>query len=61
MGIDVKDSVSKTTGHTTLTFENYRLENKLLQNLGDLMFMIISKTVHSKISPFIRISLGGSV
>ena len=59
MGIDVKVplskvSLSKATGHTTLTYQNYRLENKLLQELSDEMFIIISNTVQSKISPFIK-------
>ena len=59
MGIDVevplsKVPLSKTTGHTTLTFQNYRLENKLLQELGDEMFIIISNTVQSTISPLIK-------
>ena len=52
MGIDVKVSLSKTTEHTASTFQNYRLENKLLQELADQMFKIISNTVQSKISPF---------
>ena len=56
MGIDVKVPwskvlLSKTTGQTTWNFQNYRLENKLLQELGD---KIISNTVQSKISPFIK-------
>ena len=42
------------TGHTTSTFQNYSSENKLLQELGDEMFIIISNNVQSKISPFIR-------
>ena len=42
MGIDVEVSfpkvpLSKTTGHTTSTFQNYMLENKLLQELGEKM------------------------
>ena len=55
MGIDIKVTLSKTTGHTTLTFQNYRLENKLLQQLGDEVFIIISNTFQSKISLFIKI------
>ena len=54
MGIDIKVTLSKTTGHTTLTFQNYRLENKLLQQLGDEVFIIISNTFQSKISLFIK-------
>ena len=54
MGIDIKVTMSKTTGHTTLTFQNYRLENKLLQQLGDEVFIIISNTFQSKISLFIK-------
>ena len=42
------------TGHTTSTFQNYSSENKLLQELGDEMFIIISNNVQSKINPFIR-------
>ena len=57
MGIDAllpNVPLSKTTGHATSTFQNYRLENKLLQELGDEMFMIISSTVQSKINHFIK-------
>ena len=54
VGIDVKVPLSKTTGHTTLTFQNYRLENKLFQELGDEMFLVISNSVQSNISPFIN-------
>ena len=46
--------MSKTTGHTTSTFENYRLENRLLQDFGDEVDIIISNTVQSKSSPFIK-------
>ena len=42
------------TGHTISTFQNYSSENKLLQELGDEMFIIVSNTTQSKISPFIR-------
>ena len=40
MDIDVKVPLSKvplskTTGHTTSTFQNHRPENELLQELGD--------------------------
>ena len=42
MGIDVKVLLSKVplskiTGHATSTFQKYRLENKLLQELGQKM------------------------
>ena len=40
--------------HTTLTFQNLNPENKLLQELGDEMFRILSNTVQSKISPAIK-------
>ena len=58
MVIDVKlpfskVSFSKTTEHTTLTFQNYKLENKLLQELGEEIFIILLNTVQSKISHFI--------
>ena len=57
--IDIKvplsqESLPKTTWHTTLTLQNYSLEKKLLQELADEMFIIISITVRSKISPFIK-------
>ena len=52
--IDVKVPLSKTTGHTTSTFQNYTLGNKLLQELGEEMEIIISNTVQSKISRFIK-------
>ena len=59
MDIDVKVllskvSLSKITQHTTSTFQNYRLEDKLLQELDDEMFIIISNTFQSKIIPFIK-------
>ena len=59
MGIDVKVLLAevpllKATGHTTSAFQNYRLEKKLLQELGDAMFLIISNTVWTKINPFIK-------
>ena len=54
MGIDIKVALSKTTGHTTLTFQSYTLENKLLQQLGVEVFIIISNTFQSKISLFIK-------
>ena len=59
MSIDIKFplpkvSLPKTTGHTALAFQNYRLENKLLQELGKEIDMIISNTVQSKISSFIK-------
>ena len=54
MGTDVQVPLSKTTGHTTSTFQNYRLKNKLQHELGYEMFIIISSTVQSKIIPFIR-------
>ena len=62
-----KVTLPKATGHTTLTFQNYRLKKKLLQELektkqkkelGNEMFMIISSTVQSKISPFSRFIWG---
>ena len=43
MGIDVKVHLLKTTGHT-LTFQNYRLRNKLLEELSGKIFVIISNT-----------------
>ena len=59
MATDVKTSLQKvllpkTTGHTALTFQNYWLEIKLLQELGDDMFIITSNTVQSNISLFIK-------
>ena len=47
MGIDVKEALSKaslseTLGHTTSTFQNYRLENKLLQELVGETDIIVS-------------------
>ena len=47
-----KVSFSKTTEHT-LTFQNYKLQNKLLQELGEEIFIILLNTVQSKISHFI--------
>ena len=57
MVIDVKlpfskVSFSKTT-EDTLTFQNFKLENKLLQELGEEIFIILLNTVQSKISHFI--------
>ena len=49
MDIDVKVPLSKTTGHTTSAFQKYGLENKLLQELGEEMDIIISNTVQSTI------------
>ena len=49
-----KIPLSKATGHKTSNFQSYRLENKLLQELGDGMFIIISNTVPLKINPFIK-------
>ena len=46
--------LSKTTGHTTSNFQNYRLGNKLPQELGEEMDIIISNTVKSKISLFLK-------
>ena len=47
--------MSETTGHIKKTFQiDYWLEKKLLQELGDEMFTIISNTVQSKINPFIK-------
>ena len=40
-----KVPLSKTTGDTTSNFQNYRLENKLLQEFGEKMDIIISHTV----------------
>ena len=57
VGIDVplpNVPLSKTTGHATSTSQNYRLENKLLHELGEEMDIIISNTVQSKTSPFIK-------
>ena len=54
VGIDVKVPLWKTTGHTTSPFQNHRLENKLLQELGDTIFIIISNTMQWKVSPFIK-------
>ena len=46
--------IEHKTGHRTSTFKNYSSENKLLQELGDEMSIIISNAVQSKVSPFIR-------
>ena len=54
MRIDVKAPLSKTTGHTSSTFQNYRLENKLPQELGKDMDTIISNAVQTEISPFVK-------
>ena len=54
MSIDVKVPLPKKTGNKTLTFQNYILENKLLQELDDEMFIIISNTVQSRIYLFIK-------
>ena len=35
-------------------FQNYRLESKLLEELGEEIDVIISNTVQSRISPFIN-------
>ena len=40
--------------HATSAFQDYRLENKLLHELGEEMDIIISNSVQSKISPFIK-------
>ena len=47
--IDVKVHLPKTRGHTTPTFQNYKLENKLLQELSDEMFIITLNTFQSNI------------
>ena len=52
MVIDVKVPLWKTARPAILLFQDYRLENKLLQELGDEMFIIVSNTVQSKISSF---------
>ena len=52
MVIDVKVPLLKTARPAILIFQDYRLENKLLQELGDEMFIIVSNTVQSKISSF---------
>ena len=59
MYTDVKDTfpkvpVSKTTGHTTSTFQNCILKNKLLQELGEKMGVMTLNTVQSKVSPFVK-------
>ena len=58
VGIDVKFllpkvPLSKATGHTSSTFQNYRLENKLLQELDEEIDIIISNTVQLKIRFFL--------
>ena len=53
MCIDAKVLLSKTTQHARSTFQNYRLEYKLLQELGDEILIIISNTL-KKTSPFIK-------
>ena len=40
--------IEHDTGYKTSTFQNYSSENKLLQELGDEMFIIVSNTVQSK-------------
>ena len=45
----------KTTRHTILTFKIYRLENKLPQELGEEMYIIISNAFQSKISLSIKL------
>ena len=42
------------TEHTTLTFQNYRLEEKLLQELGEVMETIMSNADNSEICLFIN-------
>ena len=59
MAIDVKVTLPKvllpkTAGHATSIFQSYRLENKLLQQLGEEMDAIISNIVQSKICHFIK-------
>ena len=54
MGIDVKApchkvTLSKTTRHATSTFQNDRLENKLMQKLDEAIDIIMSSTAQSKI------------
>ena len=41
-------------GQTSSTFQNHSSENKLLQELGDEIFINISNTVQSKFSPFVK-------
>ena len=49
-----KSPLSKTKGHKALNFQSCRLENELLQELKDEMFIIISNNIQSKINPFIK-------
>ena len=49
-----KSPLSKTEGHTALNFLSCWLENELLQELEDEMFIIISNNIQSKINPFIK-------
>ena len=49
-------SIEHETGHITSTFQNYSTENTLLEELGDETLIIISNTVHSKISPLLNSS-----
>ena len=50
-----KKLFSKTlTEHITLDFQNYRLEKKLLQELGKKMAIIMSNAVNSEIYPCIK-------
>ena len=58
VNIDVKVHLSKTTRHKTSIFQNNRLENELLQELGEEMDIIISNTAQSKISLFIKFIWG---
>ena len=46
---------STSTGHITSTFQNYRLEHKLTQSLGEKIDIITSNVVQSKISYFIKL------
>ena len=46
--------IEHENGHTTSTFQNHSSENKLLQELGDKIFIIISNIVQSEVSPFIK-------
>ena len=61
MGIDVKVPfpkvpLSKVTGHTKSTFQKNSLGNMLPQDIGEEMDIIIANTVHSKISPFLKLN-----
>ena len=42
-----KSPLVKTTGHATSIFQNYKLENKLLQELVEEMDIIIPNTLQS--------------